>query len=66
MLKPVKLGLLCSDGGKSKICFVTVLVQLCFIDYFSDALSIDGVLANKGSVVRNDGDEDDEIEILKM
>lgn len=45
MLKPVKLRLLCSDGGKSKICFLTVLVQLCFIDYFSDALSNDGVSA---------------------
>jgi hypothetical protein len=45
LVKPVKLGLLCSDGGKSKICFITVLVQRCFIDYFSDALSIDGVSA---------------------
>ncbi|KAL9340214.1 hypothetical protein Peur_066433 [Populus x canadensis] len=45
MLKLRRLRLVCSCGGKCRICSVIMLTQLCFLDYFSDALFYYGVSA---------------------
>jgi hypothetical protein len=45
MLKQRRLRLICSCGGKCRICSVIMLTQLCFLDYFSDGLFYYGVSA---------------------